>query len=71
MALATFKLVTNRPVEFAGRNLPSGSAVLVLAAETEADVRWAFGRMGWSHYDLIRVEEPKHTDTSPAKGGKK
>ena len=70
MALATFKLISKRPVEVEGKNHPAGTVIAILAAETESRVRWIFGRMSWSAYEIVRVEEPK-PQPQAEKAGKK
>jgi hypothetical protein len=73
MALATFKIVATRPAEVEGRTVQTGDAIAVLAAETESRVRWIFGRMGWSAFELVKIEEAKQDakPQTPDKGGKK
>ena len=66
MDLKQFKLVSARPnALWCGKEVPLGTAVLVIAGETEAEVKWFFGKIDFTAWVLEPVE-PKQT----AKSGK-
>ena len=59
MELKKFKFVSARQgAIWRGEELPAGVAKLVLAGESEDDVKWFFSKLDWSAWKLEPIAEP-------------
>ena len=67
MELKKFKLTSLRSALWAGKEVPAGTTVAIIATETEEEARWFFGKINFTAWHLETVaDEPKQT-TSKAK----
>lgn len=66
MELKKFKLVATRNAIWRGKEVPKGTAVLVLAGESADDVTWFFSKIEFSAWALEAIDEPaKSTGKKP------
>lgn len=69
MELKKFKMVTARDnTLWRGEELPKGVAKMVFAAETEDDVRWFFGKLDWSAWIIVPLDESPVEEDKPRRG---
>lgn len=67
MELKKFKFVSARQgALWRGEDLPAGVAKLVIAGESEEDVKWFFSKLDWTAWKLEQITEP----TEKNKGSK-
>jgi hypothetical protein len=52
-----FRMVALREAPWCDRIAKTGETVLVIAAKTEAEARWFFGRIEWSAWKLESIPE--------------
>ena len=56
--LKKFRMVSTRPdTIWRGKEIGKGHAKLVLAGESEDDVRWFFSKIDWTSWELVAVEQ--------------
>lgn len=68
MALKKFRMVTARNLAlWRGQELPQGVAKLIIAGESEDDVRWFFSKIDWSAWRLEPVEDEPRGPGRPPK----
>lgn len=56
MELKKFKLVSLRPALWAGKEVPTGATVAIIATETEGEARWFFSKINFTAWDLVAVD---------------
>lgn len=58
MELKKFKMVASRAdALWRGKEVPKGTAVLVIAGESEDDVHWFFSKLDWSAWVLEPISD--------------
>ena len=69
MELKKFKLVALRDgALWHNKEVPAGTAVLVLAAETADEIRWFFSRINFSAWAIEEIKEPPQPTAESKKG---
>lgn len=69
MELKKFKLVSARSdTLWRGKEIQKGICKLVLAGETEEDVKWFFSKIDWTAWVLEQVIDPPEQNKNTFKG---
>jgi hypothetical protein len=65
--LKKFRMVALRDAPWHDRTAQAGETVLVIAAKSEAEARWFFGRIEWSAWKLepITDDAPQRKTRAP------
>lgn len=64
MDLKKFKLTSLRSALWAGKEVPAGTTVAIIATETEDEARWFFSKINFTAWHLEPViDEPKQSQS--------